>query len=611
MCSLDSRVCARFVGFLPLLRAEPNTFDWLTEDGMRADPLLRPILEAFTGPRDDPDGNGFVSAVTDARGPERRRQYLVRWTILDNEPPVPRDKAEEWMPLRSLVAGAQTLARAYERSLEAAADVESDDDDDTTVPPSDPSQATPVGGETMEEDPVRASRAAKSAIRWDPISARPKVSLRAAVRYFVAELDAEAVQTLREYVLNRRWALQSRLPPADVSAADLDQVAADLFEVDEKALTASFKRERLQAQRERIAAGDDGDEGGEEEDEEAAFETWKTERIAELRADVQQRWAASKREYAADFAALDDQEAALDVMQRSIAAGSDPVVELETARSAGASAPTLELLDAWASDDVAEVARLFSRPRLKVAQIRDFLSANRSASTKGLLALLRRVHGEATAEQRRSGVLGSAYSASWPARASPTELPPDHVVPIANMEKGTKLLVECSAPDQLPFQCVISRLAENSAKGDDVLAVFSPPSEANGKGLYNPRISTAKKARLAKLVVSTFLLLPLLSNKKTSGGAAPYERASGVEVFARAWRLGPFRELLERPATPFERRVALLMLAMPKWQICCPFVFGTPLTGAMERVLVDRFKGTDGISKLVDRALSQSIEAAP
>jgi hypothetical protein len=605
----------------------PRTFDWLTEAGMRADPLLRPILEAFNGPRDDPNGNGFVSRILDMRGPERRRQYLVRWTVLSNDPPVPRDKAEEWMPVRSLVGGAQALARAYEQSLENAEDDSDDEDDDTTATtaPSQSSQQpqpeTPAM-ETQDDDDAAAAAAAaatipsKSAIRWDPISARPKVSLRAAIRYFINEIDADAVQILHEYTLNRRWALQSRLPPPAVSDAELDQAATDLFEIDEKALTGTFKRERLQAQRERLAVGDAGDEGDDDEeelDEDTAFEAWKAERISEFRVDMQQRWAASQREYAVDFATLDAQEAALDVMERSIEARetADPISELEAARTAGASPQTLEILDAWASGNVAEAARLFSRPRLKVAQIRDFLSANRSATTRGFLALLRRVHGEATAEQRRSGVLGSAYSASWPSRESPTELPPDHVCAVEWMEKGTKLLVECAAPDQLPFQCVISRLSENSSKGSDVLSVFSPQSEASGKGLYNPRISTAKKARLAKLVVSTFLLLPLLSNKKTSGGAAPYERASGVEVFARAWRFGPFRQLLERPATPFERRVALLTLAMPKWQICCPFAFGATLTVGMERMLTDRFRGTDGISRLVDRALARSIEAAP
>ena len=126
--------------------------------------------------------------------------------------------------------------------------------------------------ETQDDGVVAAATTpSKSAIRWDPISARPKVSLRAAIRYFITEFDAEAVQILREYTLNRRWALQSRLPPSVVTDAELDQAAADLFEVDEKALMGTFKRERLQAQRERLAAGevgDEGEDGAEEVDEE-------------------------------------------------------------------------------------------------------------------------------------------------------------------------------------------------------------------------------------------------------------------------------------------------------------------------------------------------------
>ena len=562
---------------------------------MRADDQLRPILEAFQGPRDDPSGNGFVTQIIDARGPTRRRQYLVRWTLSEE---VPRDKSEEWMPINSLVPGAQAMARAYE----VAQDEEDDDDDD------DENDDAPVVDETQEEI-VDRPRATRSAIRWDPSTARPKVSLRAAVRYHITELDADNLQTLREYVLNRRWALQSRTAPTDVTNGELEQVARDLFEVDRIALESTFKRERLQARRERIAAGDDEDE--EEDDEDDALATWRAEREAELAIDVQQRWAAMRREYAVDLTTLDAQDVALDAMERTATAGVEPAEVVATARADGTAAATIEILQAWANGDVGEVARLFSRPRLKVAAVRDFLSANRSASTRGYLALLRKIHGEASAEQRRTTVLGSAYSASWPTRESATELPPDHVCATSWMEKGTKLIIECAAPDQLAFQCVISRLSENSSKSNDALGVFSPPSEATAQGLYAPRISVEKKARLAKLTVATFLLLPLLSNRKTSIGMGPYERGVGVEVYARAWRLGPFRELLLRPPTPFERRVALLQLAMPKWGITCAFALGATLTPGMERMLVDRFRGTDGISRLVDAALRSSLEAAP
>ena len=69
---------------------------------------------------------------------------------MSNDPPVPRDKAEEWMPVRSLVAGAQALARAYEQSLENA-------EDDSMIDCDDANEMTADGNDVVRRA-VRARR---------------------------------------------------------------------------------------------------------------------------------------------------------------------------------------------------------------------------------------------------------------------------------------------------------------------------------------------------------------------------------------------------------------------------------------------------------------------
>tara|TARA_Y100000385_G_C12884830_1_gene547368 strand:+ start:333 stop:716 length:384 start_codon:yes stop_codon:yes gene_type:complete len=104
-----------------------------------------------------------------------------------------------------------------------------------------------------------------------------------------------------------------------------------------------------------------------------------------------------------------------------------------------------------------------------------------------------------------------------------------------------------------------------------------------------------------------------VSNKKRSAGiAAYYARGTGIEVYARAWESGPFKALVRRPASPFERRNALLTAAVPQWSTCNALALdGSLLDERLERLLAARFKGTDELSQLVDAALQASVVAAP
>ena len=238
---------------------------------------------------------------------------------------------------------------------------------------------------------------------------------------------------------------------------------------------------------------------------------------------------------------------------------------------------------------------------------------SRSATADGWLKLLRTVHSETAAAQR----LASAYGPTWPQRPGPTATPPDHVVATRSLRMGAGLVVEHGDAAQNPANLVLCTLAQNSAKSDAVLGLFSAPGEvqgAAGQDVYSPPgVSDAKKAMLAKIVAMVFALYWGVTNKKRSAGiGAYYARGTGVEVYARAWADGPFQALVRLPASDFERRNALLTAAVPQWGTCNAFVFRPDLLDArVEALLLARFKGEDALSRVVDAALQAGVAAAP
>lgn len=570
-------------------------YEWLTERGMIDDTRLATVLANHPGPRgDDPSGNGWVIAVVDARGPSSGRQYRVRWTT-EPQVPVKYAQPDEWHLRGQLTVGAQAMADAFERGEEGE-----EEEDDVAG-----DQRDGQGGVLAPSGPT---------LRWDPSTGKPKLSLRRAVAVHARDLGEHTVQALREWTLTRIWALHTRTPPqlgsaSGPSAAELDTLGADLFTIDSKALTATFRREFQQRQRDRAAGEEGGVEEEGEEEEEKALAAWKAARERELRDEAVARWAATRRADATELAALQMQLAGLRMVE---AAGGDPR-DVPLDATDGAASEVAAVMAQWQSAGGDWPAQL-SWPPLRLPKIRDFLSTpGRSAVAKGWLALQRDVHSAATLSQRRNGVYGSAYGPTWPARPGPVETPPDHVVPQRWYEGGTKLLIESGDPGQLPA-VALCRMGENSAKSDSSLALFSAAGEVGraGQDVYAPKnVSEAKRAMLAKTVAWCFGLYPLISDKRGIG-VGSYARNVGVEWYARAWEKGPFKQLVRASATPLERRVQLLALAMPRWQVGNPLVFAPDLLDQdMEQLLLDRMRGTDGLSKLVDAALQAAVAAAP
>ena len=578
-------------------------YTWLTETGMLADAALASILANYTGPRgDDPAGNGYVTAIVAARGPVGRRQYNVQWTI---EPQVPLRFAQEWMLRPQLVPGAQSMADAFERQDDPESDDEAEDD-----------ALVQALSQSQLEDDDASARAPGLTLQWDPASGRPRLSLRQAIAVHAAGHDW-TIQALKEWTLTRMWALRSRTPPAMGSAsgpsmAELDQLGRDLFSVQEVSLVAAFKRERVQAARDAALANDEDDEeeADDEDGDEEALATWRADRERELRDEAVARWQATRQTDAPEMDTLQAQLAALKAIEAT-GGGDVTNVDVDGLLAADENA-TARLITAWQTEPVTWPSQLAS-PKLRLPKIRDFLSSpSRSAVSRGWLKLLRDIHSAANVQQRRSGIFGSAFGPTWPTNPSATETPPDHVVPIRWYESGTKLLIEAGDPGQLPAVC-LSRLSENSTKGDGALGLFSDETGSAGQDVYSPKgVSDAKKAMLARMTAWCFALYPLISNQKRSIGIAAYARSTGLPWYARAWQTGSFKQLVRTPATPFERRIALLTLAIPRWQVGNPLTFAPELLERdIEELLRTRFRGDDALPRLVDTALQGAVRAAP
>ncbi len=653
-----------FLVLYPAKRKE-RTFKWKRLADVQKN---RPLLKAFDRlplqrQGSDPKGDGWVINVDDASGEGDRRVYRTWWFVWGegNEAPL---KFLREQRLKSDFVNRE-IADAYDKKLAEQqrrnAGLEEEDDDDKVMASALPSFLLAT---QMSSGPDRTA-SAPSSFRWDPSSGRPRLSLRAAVRNHTPTQDW-TLEALTEYTLNRIFVLKSRVPPASGSpdaptSDELEQMGKDLFYVRGSKLKAKWARARAEAARRRRPQTDEEEEEEEEEDEEefeddgdddgdegdddgdddgdgeggddgdgeggddgdgeggdadqAAYNAWKKETVEGLRGEAVARWAASRAAVDNELGELNHQ---LEALQIIAAAGplADRRVVADTAATAGSHQRVTAILARWRDEEATgEWMSEFSNPRLKLPDIRDYLSKNRSADTKAWLKLQREMHSIASQTERATEVMGSSYGQEWPFTRIPnaTEAPGDHVVPVEWFSPGTELFLETRSPTQNPVNITISLLPENSEKGSNPIGLFSIPTEAKGKGIYSPDlVSDEKKALLAKKTACMFLSYPSLSNKISSKGSASMSRSSGVELYARAFELNPgFRELLNRPATKWERRIQLLNLAMP-WQVGNPLVLYEKIFNAdLEILLVRRFKGEDRLLKLCDEAVANSVLLAP
>lgn len=470
-----------------LLFQPPRSYSWLIEADMRADPVLLTILNAYAGLKgDDPTGNGFVVVIVRGRGSIFLREYHVRWTV---EPQVPVKYAEThndgWLYRRQLVNPG--MADAFDGMTDAFDQRQHDEDD-----------FEDAGGGTS----------GPSALKWSPAQGRPLLSMRLAV----AQQGGSHLGALWEYTASRLFTLQCRAPPAPGEPGapeedELMQLGKDMYEVDQKALDAAFRREREREARDRLLTNKEGGEDGEDEekeekDAEVALAAWRREREVEIRADAEARWRAMRIEDAQSVAKLKSQMEAIEALE---AVGGDaaaiPVTVLESLSDEAAL-----IVTNW-KNDRNKAAASISQPRLRLPRVRDVLSQpSRSAVTDGWLRLLRNVHSDTPSAQR----LASAYGRSWPQRPGPTATPPDHVVATRSLRMGAGLIIEHGDPAQNPANLVLCTLSQNSAKSDSVLGLFSAPAEvqgAAGQDVYSPSgVSEVKKAMLAKTVAMMFAL---------------------------------------------------------------------------------------------------------
>ena len=144
------------------------------------------------------------------------------------------------------------------------------------------------------------------------------------------------------------------------------------------------------------------------------------------------------------------------------------------------------------------------------------------------------------------------------------------------------------------------RVAANSsstiAKGSACQDVYSPAG-----------VSESKKAMLAKIVAMMFgLYWGVTNNKRSAGIGTYYEHGTGIAVYKRALDFGPFKALIRRQATAFERGNALITAAVPQWGTCNALVFNSDMFAERFDRLIDA-----QLSKLVDATLLAGVAGAP
>jgi hypothetical protein len=567
-----------------LLQTAANSFMWRDEPYMRRDPETGAILNAHLASNllEDPSGNGWVKEIVTAVGAAALRIYTVKWTIdADVEPSVPEHLAQEDFLKSQLVPGAQRLAKEFDAKEEDA---------------------------DLEE--LDASGADGNVLQWDPGSGRPKLSLRRAVAAHMQDPEDPlwSVQALKEYTLNRIIALQSYLPPpsGDLNAPtreQLDQLGEDLYVINSKALDAAFERQRVFERRE---AGQTGDEPA--TSKAVALDQWRRDRKIELRDETIARWNRRRQKTQPELDLLNGYLSALKLVEE--AGGLPSSVDTTTLTNQYEAS----LITGWQTTGVAWPGQL-ANPPCRLPRIRNFLSTpGRSEEAKGWLHLQRDIH--SMAPDKTNDVFGSAYGPNWPANPTATNTPPDHVVPQRWFEGGTKLILECGDPGQVPA-VALCKLAENSAKGDSALMLFSNSDDVEaasaGQGAYSPTdVSEAKKRMLAKHAAWVWALYPLISDQKRSIGITSYDSSTGCAWWSRAWQSGTFQSQVDAPATDFEKRIHLLSLGIRSWRVANPMVF-TPgyMIQDMKDYIGSRFSGTDALPKLVDSALRRSVARAP
>lgn len=596
-----------------------RAFEWKRLDDLNAAERAAFELLPLERRGSDPVGDGWVVEITDARDAQDGRQYRVRWFVWREGNSAPLSKRLEWRAQSDFVN--PRLGGAFDGTLQQDAGVaeqESDEEEDA---------GSALRADLMEsqgdDSGDQGTAGAPSSLRWDPTLGQPRLSLRAAVRNHVANSEW-TVGALKSYVQLRRFVLLSRVPPAPDTpdapkSAELSQLGEDLLFVREPKLLAAWKRSRLLAKRRRRQQqeareeeddeeedeeDEDEDEDGLDDDDDNAETAWRERTRRTLLSDAEARWSASRLAVDTEMAELDAQWLALQIIDGGAPAIADPAK----------AARVQQLLEPWRASDPGWPAS-FSKPRLKLPKIADYLSDGRSQEAERWLLLQREEHSEASENQRKTGIMGSSLGGSWDFSdvPGPSDAPGEHTVPVEWYRPGSALILENGDGRQCPVGIHIATQQENSAKGAKALGTFSQ-SEADPKRLFQtPLLSDQKRAQLARSTAFAFLAYLGLSNKQSSKGFAPLATSSGVDAYARAWKQNPgFRRLIAARPTEWERRMQLLCLGIGTWQICNPLtLYKDALDDDLAAVLEKRFSGGDDLLKLCDQALVDSVLRAP
>ena len=579
---------------------------------------------------EDPSGKGWQTEITNARGEGGNREYLVTWTTWDEGDGAPLSKRREFRALEHIVY--QAMATEFDAAVQA--EVGLDDADSDGEGPLPPVPAAFVESVNMNSDtePDMTARA-PSSTRWDPSTGTARLSASSSVRNHACRASW-TLDAFEEYTITRTFVLYSRVPPATgndgaPTADETKQLKEDLFYILGPPLLAKWKRARgAEQRRRRLQDADDEDDEEDvyERSPEEAEKNWELRTKRELLDEVLGRWASSREAIGKQLLELDAQLVAIRAIREGLKSAeatlADERVEYQAFRRSVADAAPVknarasEIIEAWVVDGGASLAQSIARPKLKLPDIRDYLSANRSKMTEAWLRLQREAHSEAYATERRLGAMGSILGSRWPFAGvpTPTQAPGEHIVPIEWHSPYSSLILETRDGTQNPVAIAIALLEENSAKGSLPIGNFNADNERKGKFVYTADgLSEAKLAAIARTIAYTFLSYVGLSNKTTSKGVAALSSSCGVERLARAMEFGSLTHYaLQTAPSAWERRIQLLNLSL-HWQVGNAFCFYPNLSDRIDvrGLMLKRLKGEDSLLKLFDEALRNSILMAP
>lgn len=394
--------------------------------------------------------------------------YVIRWYISSKS--VDESVGEDLVYRRNLANPEDALGnkdKGKEREEEYDSDVSGDEDEHFLKHP-------------PEEFPKPVS-----ALVWDPREGRSKVGVANSFAYIEKEMSWIEL-ALNEWCVWRLYLLQCLAPrESSVTDNDMKQLGNDLYEIDKENIL---------------------DEMYEEDDE-----TFKNDKVDEIKRKVQREWSLRRQMREVDTRILRGQILALRAIKDSatnmsqIPAIASPESQID---QQAMSALNYVVGD---NEDAIEIAKKileirerdgpwwqqFAHPPARMHTQTHLLSGsrevggNRNAKQRRYLEWIRRTNSEKEVALRGGpqkhqdewlkNDWGSPYSTDWPRRATFSNVNLEHIVCSEWLHMSETRVFEAGLPRQDATICTLCLAKENSSRKDKPLSVFGSETDKSNR----------------------------------------------------------------------------------------------------------------------------------